>query len=59
VEDRRCKRGLAGRLQLVRFLEGGCSLRAAAAEDVGLLPTLAQERCDYRVRLVDQLSPIA
>jgi transposase InsO family protein len=32
VEDRRCKLGLAGRLQLVRLIEGGCSLRSAAAE---------------------------
>jgi transposase InsO family protein len=32
VEDRRCKLGLAGRLQLVRLVESGCSLRSAAAE---------------------------
>jgi transposase InsO family protein len=32
VEDRRCKLGLAGRLQLVRLIESGCSLRSAAAE---------------------------
>ena len=32
MEDRRCKLGLAGRLQLVRLIEGGCSLRAAAAQ---------------------------
>jgi transposase InsO family protein len=32
VEDRRCKLGLAGRLLLVRLIEGGCSLRAAAAQ---------------------------
>jgi transposase InsO family protein len=32
VEDRRCKLGLAGRLQLVRLIEGGCSFRTAAAE---------------------------
>jgi transposase InsO family protein len=32
VEDRRCKLGLAGRLQLVRLIESGCSLRTAAAE---------------------------
>jgi transposase InsO family protein len=31
VEDGRCKLGVAGRLQLVRLIEGGCSLRAAAA----------------------------
>jgi transposase InsO family protein len=30
VEDRRCKLGLAGRLQLVRLIESGCSLRSAA-----------------------------
>ena len=32
MEDGRCKLGLAGRLQLVRLIEGGCSFRAAAAE---------------------------
>ena len=32
MEDRRCKLGLAGRLQLVRLIESGCSFRAAAAE---------------------------
>ncbi len=32
MEDRRCKLGLAGRLQLVRLIEGGRSLRSAAAE---------------------------
>jgi transposase InsO family protein len=32
VEDRRCKLGLAGRLQVVRLVESGCSLRSAAAE---------------------------
>jgi transposase InsO family protein len=32
VEDGRCKLGVAGRLQLVRLIEGGCSLRAAAAQ---------------------------
>ena len=32
MEDGRCKLGLAGRLQLVRLIEGGCSLRAAARE---------------------------
>jgi transposase InsO family protein len=31
MEDRRCKLGLAGRLELVRLIEGGSSLRAAAA----------------------------
>jgi transposase InsO family protein len=32
MEDRRCKLGLAGRLQLVRLIERGCSLRSAAAQ---------------------------
>jgi len=32
VEDGRCKLGVAGRLQLVGLIEGGCSLRAAAAQ---------------------------
>jgi len=32
VEDRRCKLGLAGRLQLVRLIESGSSLRSAAAQ---------------------------
>lgn len=32
MEDRRCKLGLAGRHQLVRLIEGGCSLRAAARQ---------------------------
>jgi transposase InsO family protein len=31
MEDRRCKLGLAGRLELVKLVEGGASLRAAAA----------------------------
>jgi transposase InsO family protein len=31
MEDRRCKLGLAGRLELVRLIESGASLRAAAA----------------------------
>ena len=31
MEDRRCKLGLAGRLELVRLVEEGASLRAAAA----------------------------
>jgi transposase InsO family protein len=31
MEDGRCKLGLAGRLELVRLIEGGASLRAAAA----------------------------
>ena len=32
MEDGRCKLGLAGRLQLVRLIEGGCSLRLRRAE---------------------------
>jgi len=32
MEDGRCKLGLAGRLQLVKLIESGCSLRAAAAQ---------------------------
>src|SRR5262245_15665627 len=31
MEDRRCKLGLAGRLELVQMIEQGASLRAAAA----------------------------
>lgn len=31
MEDRRCKLGLQGRLELVRLVEGGATLRAAAA----------------------------
>ena len=36
----------------------GLIIEHAAAEPVGLLPMLGQERCDYIVYLVDQLSPI-
>ena len=32
MEDGRCKLGVAGRLQLVRLIEGGCSFRSAAAQ---------------------------
>ena len=32
MEDGRCKLGVAGRLQLVRLIESGCSLRSAAAQ---------------------------
>jgi transposase InsO family protein len=32
MEDGRCKLGVAGRLRLVRLIEGGCSFRTAAAE---------------------------
>ena len=31
MEDRRCKLGLLGRLELVRLVERGLTLRAAAA----------------------------
>ena len=31
MEDRRCKLGLAGRLELVTLIERGSTLRAAAA----------------------------
>jgi transposase InsO family protein len=40
MEDRRCKLGLAGRLELVRLVEQGCSLRAAAAA-LGVAPATA------------------
>jgi transposase InsO family protein len=40
MEDRRCKLGLAGRLELVRSIEQGFSLRAAAAA-VGVAPATA------------------
>ena len=40
MEDRRCKLGLAGRLELVRLVEGGGSLRAAAAA-LGVAPATA------------------
>jgi hypothetical protein len=36
----------------------GLIIEQGAAEAVGLLRMLGQERCDYLVRLVDQLSPI-
>jgi hypothetical protein len=36
----------------------GLIIEQGAAEAVGLLRILGQERCDYLVRLVDQLSPI-
>lgn len=32
MEDGRCRLGVAGRLQLVRLVESGCSLRSAAAQ---------------------------
>jgi transposase InsO family protein len=40
MEDRRCKLGLAGRLELVRLVEEGASLRAAAAA-LGVAPATA------------------
>ena len=40
MEDRRCKLGLAGRLELVRLIEDGSSLRAAAAA-MGVAPATA------------------
>jgi transposase InsO family protein len=40
MEDGRCKLGLAGRLELVRLIEGGASLRAAATA-VGVAPATA------------------
>ena len=40
MEDRRCKLGLLGRLELVRLIERGASLRAAAAA-VGVAPATA------------------
>lgn len=40
MEDRRCKLGLAGRLELVRLVEQGASLRTAAAA-VGVAPATA------------------
>lgn len=40
MEDRRCKLGLAGRLELVRLVEQGASLRGAAAA-VGVAPATA------------------
>jgi transposase InsO family protein len=40
MEDRRCKLGLAGRLELVRLIEQGASMRVAAAA-VGVAPATA------------------
>jgi transposase InsO family protein len=40
MEDRRCKLGLAGRLELVRSIERGASMRAAAAA-MGVAPATA------------------
>ena len=40
MEDRRCKLGLLGRLELVRLIEQGATLRAAAAA-VGVAPATA------------------
>src|SRR3954452_2053954 len=41
MEDRRCKLGLLGRLELVRLIERGSTLRAAAAA-VSVAPATAQ-----------------
>jgi transposase-like protein len=40
MEDRRCKLGLAGRLELVRLIEQGASWRAAAVA-LGVAPATA------------------
>jgi len=40
MEDGRCKLGLAGRLELVRFIESGSTLRAAAVA-LGVAPATA------------------
>ncbi len=40
MEDRRCKLGLAGRLELVRLVEQGASLRSAARA-LGVAPATA------------------
>ena len=40
MEDRRCKLGLAGRFELVKRIEGGQTLRSAAA-DLGVAPATA------------------
>ena len=40
MEDGRCKLGLAGRLELVRRIEGGASMRQAAA-CLGVAPATA------------------
>jgi hypothetical protein len=41
-----------------RLRAEGLIIEQEAAEPVGLLPMLGQERCDYLLHLVDQLSPI-
>src|SRR4051795_4533133 len=53
MEDRRCKLGLAGRLQLVRLIESGCSLRSAAAES-SVSPATAH-RCWHRWEQASEL----
>ena len=40
MEDRRCKLGLQGRLELVRRIESGATMRAAAAA-LGVAPATA------------------
>jgi transposase InsO family protein len=52
MEDRRCKLGLAGRLELVRLVEQGCSLRQAAA-CVSVSPATAH-RWWHRWRLASE-----
>jgi transposase InsO family protein len=53
MEDRRCKLGLAGRLELVRLIEGGASLRAAAAA-LNVAPATAH-RWWHRWRVASEL----
>ena len=50
--------GVATRAAADRLGAEGLIIEQGAAEAVGLLPMLGQERCDDLVRLVDQLSPI-
>lgn len=49
---------VATRAAAHRLCAEGLIIEQGAAEAVGLLPMLGQERCDYLVRLVDQLRPI-
>jgi transposase InsO family protein len=52
MEDRRCKLGLAGRLELVRLIEAGASMRQAAA-CLGVAPATAH-RWWHRWRAADE-----
>jgi len=52
MEDGRCKLGLAGRLELVELVEGGATLRAAAAA-LGVAPATAH-RWWHRWRLASE-----